>query len=715
MTDFQKTFQLANLTVEPTVDQLSCNGRSIEIQSMAMKILCYLASRVEQLVTRDDLRKYVWNSSAVSDHSINNHIYSLRRSIAKLDPEKKYIHTVTGTNGNGYRLNALIYQKEISLQPELLVDNNIRSFRVAINCLRFKNRYSKFYLAIVIIVSLILLSNLYTYFIQSEKYSSITFVLTSIGRLQSPSISDNGKILLYSKRTAQDESWQLYASHIDNLERASNVFSSSLSNDNFASISPDQSRIAFVRYEADSIGIYLADFDSVKLKAKNAKLHITLPDANLSPSIKWLNNQQFFYNMKEDVAAPLKFFLYDSLQAQSEQISSPRINTQGDLFAAISPNKKWLAVMRSNAEEGYQIKLYNTVNREFVSIAIPTLQIRSGFSFSDNSKSIYFIDDKGYLARYDITAEYMVKVADKPYVGYWPIKVPGRHEIIMQQDWRDGSGGSQVVKYTNPLIRKGGTAEVIVKDNLAIRAIEEVGSGKLLFATITPKNKVQLWQYEKGVKERFVEFNEALKHQSPLSISWKKDTNSALLSINSTCRLINTKTGKGTPLCPDGETLHGGRYSRSGHELYFTTPKSSNSAVIRMGGAGYPFKWVTAIADAKSVMQSSTGDFYYSKISNNNIYRYTPKTEKHVKIISRNRQIVNNVINDFVLSSSGIYYLDRVSRNKSAVFFYGFKDKKIHKLIHSQNIYPAIAVSSDEQYLYLIQPHYRNNHLLILR
>ncbi|MFM9597436.1 hypothetical protein ACKI1O_49880, partial [Streptomyces scabiei] len=89
-----------------------------------------------------------------------------------------------------------------------------------------------------------------------------------------------------------------------------------------------------------------------------------LPDANLSPSIKWLNNQQFFYNMKEDVAAPLKFFLYDSLQAQSEQISSPRINTQGDLFAAISPNKKWLAVMRSNAEEGYQIKLYNTVNRE---------------------------------------------------------------------------------------------------------------------------------------------------------------------------------------------------------------------------------------------------------------------------------------------------------------------------------------------------------------
>lgn len=60
MTDFNKAFQLEKLTVDPTIDKLSCDGESIDIQSMAMRILCHLASRTGQLVTRDDLRNHVW-------------------------------------------------------------------------------------------------------------------------------------------------------------------------------------------------------------------------------------------------------------------------------------------------------------------------------------------------------------------------------------------------------------------------------------------------------------------------------------------------------------------------------------------------------------------------------------------------------------------------------------------------------------------------------
>lgn len=81
---FSKIFQLAEFKVEPTIDTVSFGNQSIAIKSMAMKILCYLASHEGQLVTRDDLRERVWNNSTVSDHAINNHIYGLRRALSKL-------------------------------------------------------------------------------------------------------------------------------------------------------------------------------------------------------------------------------------------------------------------------------------------------------------------------------------------------------------------------------------------------------------------------------------------------------------------------------------------------------------------------------------------------------------------------------------------------------------------------------------------------------
>jgi len=102
--DFQQSFKLENIIVNPKTDQLSFNGTTLEIKSMAMKVLCYFANNQEKLISRDCLRENVWKNLTTSNHTINNNIYSLRQTIAKLDPDTKYIHTVTGSNGNGYRL-----------------------------------------------------------------------------------------------------------------------------------------------------------------------------------------------------------------------------------------------------------------------------------------------------------------------------------------------------------------------------------------------------------------------------------------------------------------------------------------------------------------------------------------------------------------------------------------------------------------------------------
>ncbi|MFY8329026.1 winged helix-turn-helix domain-containing protein [Pseudoalteromonas sp. ZZD1] len=715
MTDFNKAFQLEKLTVDPTIDKLSCDGESIDLQSMAMRILCHLASRTGQLVTRDDLRNHVWGNATVSDHTINNHIYSLRRALAQLEANKKYIHTVTGTNGSGYRLNASIFQSRNkvanSLSNELC--NVVGLITKRIYEIKSWHHYRYIYLSVILV--LIIALTFYLYMAKPNKYSLVTSMTHNDGRVQSLSVSDDGQILFFSHHLAKHNAWQLYASYTDDLESVSKVFSSSFNNDNFASVSPDKTRVAFVRYNSKFAGIYLANFDSKELRATNAKLHITLPIHNISPSINWLNDEQFFFNMSEVATAPLKLYLYDIFQAKLEQISSPELASQGDLFASISPDKQWLAVMRANNMQSYTINLFNIMDRKFIPTPISLYEERAGFSFSDNSTSLFFVDAEGYLSNYDIATQQVIKITERAYLGYWPTKIIGKPYIVMQQEGRNESFARQIVKYANPLKGGDGVGKVLVRNKMSLHGIAEVGSGRLVFAAVTPSNKVQLWQYDKGNINQLAKFKERSKYYSPLSINWKKGTNKAVLSINHTCQLINIKTGKATPLCPDGENLYTGRFSVSGNEFHFIESIYGNSRVMKMGGSGYPLNIVTAIPNADSIAQSPTGDFFYSRADNNDIYHYNPITKSHTKIISRVLSANKNDVNDFVVFNHGVYFIDKSDTVKSIVSYYNFDTKTIEELIYSNANYFEVALSDDEQHLYLIESYDKKSHLFLMK
>jgi len=721
MIDTQQPFKLANITVNPKTDELSCNGTTIEIKSMAMKVICYFAENKDIVISRDSLRDNVWQNSTASNHTINNHIYSLRQTFAKLDAKTKFFHTVTGAK-SGYRLLAEISQfhnpselnqelaqqdsSTIALEGQVLVTGQVSDNNKTV---------SNKVLAWLIVLALCFTAvSLFYVFNSPKSYDSSSLLTEQLGREQSPAISQNGEIIIYSNRSERKSTWELYASKMQAPLQVTKVFSAKTNNDNFVSISPNNKYLAFIRYAAGEEGIYIADFNAKSLTASNAKLIIPLDMVNLSPAISWLNESQFFYSAKEASSAPLKIYLYDLAIDRSEQISSPPVNNFGDFAAMVSPNKSWLAIMRSDELYGYQLHLYNLKTKTLFATKVKSVEERINISFSDDSQSVYFIDQQGFLSNYHIEDEVVSKISQQQYLGYWPLKIPGKDQFIMQQDWGLSSLTTQVIKINNPIKGGDGLSEVIVNNNLSIRAIEGIDSEGLIFASIKPNHHIELWKYQQGKAFKLNEFNESPLYHYPLSLHWLKSTDTALLSINQSCRLIDIRTGKDSPLCPADENVYAGRFSNNGKSILLAGFEQDNPSAIQMGASGYPVNELMQLKAANLIHENADGSFYYSQEPSFDIYYHNPITEENIKII--NRTYINNrySVNDFIVTKDGIYFMDRVKVTKNGIYFYDFKSKATQFVVESKDNYPNIVLSKDEQFIYLIESIDNDSKLLLI-
>ena len=56
MIDTQQPFKIANITIYPKTDEMSCEGGTIEINTMNMKLHCFFATHPDEVIPRDPLQ-----------------------------------------------------------------------------------------------------------------------------------------------------------------------------------------------------------------------------------------------------------------------------------------------------------------------------------------------------------------------------------------------------------------------------------------------------------------------------------------------------------------------------------------------------------------------------------------------------------------------------------------------------------------------------------
>src|SRR5438093_10826019 len=108
--------RVGDWTVEPDLNQLSTQGRAVQVEPKAMAVLLHLADRPGQVVGREALLSQAWPGVVVGDDSLTQVVIKLRKALGD-DPDRPaYIQTVTT---RGYRLDTPVLRPAGTAAPPM--------------------------------------------------------------------------------------------------------------------------------------------------------------------------------------------------------------------------------------------------------------------------------------------------------------------------------------------------------------------------------------------------------------------------------------------------------------------------------------------------------------------------------------------------------------------------------------------------------------------
>lgn len=91
------TLQFGKVVIDRAMNRVKVKDMDISLKTMEYKLLCYLASNKNRVVTKDELFRNVWGDVITGDGTLNVHIRHLREKIEEHPNEPQYIKTIWGT------------------------------------------------------------------------------------------------------------------------------------------------------------------------------------------------------------------------------------------------------------------------------------------------------------------------------------------------------------------------------------------------------------------------------------------------------------------------------------------------------------------------------------------------------------------------------------------------------------------------------------------
>src|ERR1700678_2938014 len=95
--------RIADLRVDPQLDEICKDGHSIKLEPKAMQLLICLAERAGEVLSVEELLDQVWKDVVVSHDSVYAAVAALRRALGDDPKSPRYIANVVR---RGYRLIA---------------------------------------------------------------------------------------------------------------------------------------------------------------------------------------------------------------------------------------------------------------------------------------------------------------------------------------------------------------------------------------------------------------------------------------------------------------------------------------------------------------------------------------------------------------------------------------------------------------------------------
>jgi TolB-like protein/DNA-binding winged helix-turn-helix (wHTH) protein len=107
-------FQLGEWLVQPELNELSSNGKTLRVEPKVMEVLVCLATRAGEVVAKETLLQTVWHDRFVTDEVLTTTMSELRKALGDDAKHPRFIQTIPR---NGYRLIAAVEAVALPTEP----------------------------------------------------------------------------------------------------------------------------------------------------------------------------------------------------------------------------------------------------------------------------------------------------------------------------------------------------------------------------------------------------------------------------------------------------------------------------------------------------------------------------------------------------------------------------------------------------------------------
>ncbi len=110
-----RQFRFGAFEVNEAVGELRKNGIRIKLHAQPFQILVMLLERPSELVTREEMRRRLWDEDTFVDfdHGLNTAVNKLREALGDLASQPRHIETVPG---KGYRFLAPVTMETLMVE-----------------------------------------------------------------------------------------------------------------------------------------------------------------------------------------------------------------------------------------------------------------------------------------------------------------------------------------------------------------------------------------------------------------------------------------------------------------------------------------------------------------------------------------------------------------------------------------------------------------------
>lgn len=668
-----KIIQVGHFLIKPDTLQIAIVGENRKVEPKVMAALEFFIQRPNQLISRDELIKYVWQGASVSDGAVNRTIAQIRR----LFEHPEYAITVIETiPKKGYQWVAS-YE---SIEPQKTLP-----FKW------FANFRKLIWLLAIFIGIVIWLKSEYNGKDGQKNTYKITQRLTSMpGQEKYPAIGPDNEWLAFSHKVLEKGGWDLYIKNILTEERLQ------LTDNGDINISPAWSnrgdKLAFVRIrytDKRHCGIYLIEFTDQSKHYKPVKKLVECGDSSL-PEIAWgKKDETIYYNDRNSNSEPYEMMSLALGTGKKSQLFLPVSTGTGFRSPAISADNLLAVADRQGA--GKSNILWYDLNTEQVVDSMSLNKYIGAMGWYSNGKKLLISANDGYWSLRQ--GEPLKPVTlDSERLGLLTISTNGNF-LVTKEAWHV-ENIHRMANFTQPQTE----SEQQWTESSQIERYPQAAnnSNQLIYFSNRSGNK-QIWlKNEQGVNIQLTDAENGLDFSA---YKWSPSDKFIVLRHQQAIWKLDVETRQLEKLLASDFMANNPTWGKNDREIIVSSKRSGDWQLWHLDLLTGETKQLTNHG-GYSARVLADGSVYYTKYHQNGLFKLMDSNGKEELVLA---DMSNLNWKTWQLFDDGVYFSHH-SGHQRGTFFYDFATQEQHLVkATGQNQRNEVSISFEQKYVYFSQ------------